>query len=147
MRTMAACLLFIGAIAAATTAAAGSIQLPPTGFADQDTCARHATWQGARLSHAIEIVESESLHPTCGDADVPLETLAAINALVAPCDRVPDGFASFAVHLVPDGRVLLTSPTDDPNDGQVPTCALRTPLRHELSLGHSCRFEVTITEP
>lgn len=147
MRTMAACLLFIGAIAAATTAAAGSIQLPPQGLADQDTCARHATWPEAHPARELEIVESESLHPTCGDADVPQETLTAINALLAPCDRVPDGFASFAVHLMPDGRILLTSPSDDPNDGQVPTCALRTPLRHELPLEHSCRVEVTITEP
>jgi hypothetical protein len=147
MRTMAACLLFIGAIAAATTAAAGSIQLTPPAFADQDTCARHATWQVAQPSRSLEIVESESLHPTCGDANVPLETLVAIDALLAPCDRVPDGFASFAVHLMPDGRILLTSPSDDPNDGLVPTCALRSPLRHELSLEQSCRVEVTIKEP
>jgi len=144
---MAACLLFIGAIAAATTAAAGSIQGLRPGFADQDTCSRNADWSDAHPAREIEILESETLHPTCDGADVPVQTQAAINALLAHCDRVPDGFAAFAVHLLPDGRIVLTSPTDDPDDGQVPTCALRSPLRHELSLEHTCRVEVTITEP
>ena len=146
MRTMPACLLALGAIAAATTAAAGSIRYPSDIHADQVICARQVSRAENPDARSVGIVEAEALHTTCSAMD-PVAVQDTIDALVAPCDSVPDGVARFAVHLLPNGRIELAAPSGDPTEGQVPTCTLRSPLHHDLRLDQACRVQVTLVEP
>jgi hypothetical protein len=71
---------------------------------------------------------------------------AAIQKLVAPCNKVPGGAAHFSATLVPGGRIKLASPSGDPAEGVVPTCVLSNQLTHRVLLRKECKFDVKLEE-
>lgn len=70
----------------------------------------------------------------------------AMRQLITPCDRVPGGSAHFSATLVPGGRIELASPAGETQDGVVPTCVLKHTLKHAVTLGEPCTFEVRLEE-
>jgi hypothetical protein len=70
----------------------------------------------------------------------------AVRKLVAHCESVPGKGFHFKATLVPGGRIELASPGGNPEDGVVPTCALRSGLTHGVALKERCVFDVRLDE-
>ena len=70
----------------------------------------------------------------------------AMRQLITPCDKVPGGNAHFSATLIPGGRIELASPAGETADGVVPTCVLKHTLKHGVTLGEPCTFEVRLEE-
>lgn len=143
---MAACLLFVGAIAAATTAAARSMTPAPS--TAQASVSSHASKQAEeRFVRPVAAMESETLLPSCPtNASVREQARDVIRNLLSACDHVPDGYARFTAQLLPNGSIRFTSSENDPTEGSVPICALVGPLSHPLVIQSSCHVEVTLVE-
>jgi hypothetical protein len=94
------------------------------------------------------LVEASSVVSACPDSKR-MNARAATNAihhLIEPCAAVPGGKAHFSATLLPGGKIELASPEGNPADGVVPTCVLRSGLRHGVLLKSACTFDVRLEE-
>ncbi len=144
MRTMVACLLCTGGIAAATTAAAGSLSLLAPVPAEQSSCRRHAIPPELPPPRSLHILEAEVV--PAGQKPFPAPLLHVAATLVSPCSHLPGGFADFTAQFHPNGRIRLASPEGDPHLGRVPTCILHHPLHHDLSLEETVQLRITLVD-
>lgn len=96
----------------------------------------------------IGIVDATVVVDSCPDAKTmnAKSAHAAIRKLVEPCSSVPGGAAHFSTTLMPGGRVMLASPSGNPDDGVVPTCVLSNQLTHRVLLRKPCKFDVKLEE-
>ena len=98
----------------------------------------------------VSMVTSSVIMDACPDA-AQINTKQAskeIAELVSPCTQVPGGAAHFSATLLPNGRVVLGSPSGDPDEGVVPTCLVKNQaqLKHRLKLRVACRFDVKLEQ-
>jgi hypothetical protein len=70
----------------------------------------------------------------------------AIRQVIEPCTKVPGGAAHFTVTMMPGGRIEIGSPEGDPDEGVVPTCAVKNQLTHKIFLRKPCSFVVQLEE-
>jgi hypothetical protein len=94
------------------------------------------------------LVDASSVVSACPDSKR-MNARAATNAihhLIEPCAAVPGGKAHFSATLLPGGKIELASPEGNPADGVVPTCVLRSGLRHKVLLKSACTFDVRLEE-
>ena len=96
------------------------------------------------------LVSASTVVTDCPDAKWMQTRVAqrSIQKLVDPCVAIPGGKAHFSARLRPGGRIELTSPSGDADEGVVPTCVLKElqTLRHHVFLKHPCVFDVTLEE-
>ncbi|MDC3957266.1 hypothetical protein [Polyangium jinanense] len=96
----------------------------------------------------IGVVDATVVVETCPDSKTmnAKAAHAAIQKLVEKCSTVPNGNAHFSTTLMPGGRIMLASPSGNPDDGVVPTCVLSNQLTHRVYLRQPCKFDVKLEE-
>ncbi|MRG97315.1 hypothetical protein [Polyangium spumosum] len=96
----------------------------------------------------IGVVDATVVVESCPDAKTmnAKAAHASIRKLVEPCSKIPGGAAHFSTTLMPGGRVVLASPSGNPDEGVVPTCVLSNQLTHRVFLRKPCKFDVKLEE-
>ncbi|MDI1481624.1 hypothetical protein [Polyangium sp. y55x31] len=97
---------------------------------------------------AIGVVDAQVVVESCPDQKTmnAKAAHATIQKLVEKCSTVPNGTAHFSTTLMPGGRIMLASPSGNPDDGVVPTCVLSNQLTHRVYLKQPCKFDVKLEE-
>lgn len=133
---MAACLLTLCVVAAATGATARSIPLHSPAVTEFSTAMR---LEQPREVRSLHVVESEALVRHCQNGAAVLQDT---EARTSQCSSTPE--AAFRLRYLPDGTIEVPADEDHPF---VPSCALRNPLNHRVEIRSACEVIVAFREP